>query len=366
MHDKKSTAVNKASSPKWFHRARLLFDRDEIRIPLQTTAAVLLAFIATLFMSRENMSWGVFSALFVVQVSIGGTVTAGVYRIVGAVLGAVIGVAAVLLPGAGDGATLLRLVVGVITMSVISYRWPQLAYGLVTVAIIIVSPDFYVLEGAMAKILAIGIGSLSGMIAAAAMFPVSAHRRADYHLEQTLHGCGDWLAECMTSLIGKKVEEKHGTIETISYHLSRTREITNYVYTGGMSIGAPLTFPKDILQEIEHFRDTLVLVDRFRERPLSDPMPIEMQKRMQAFAQIACSQVNQLAVAIGARTHCEIDSHLQPTFEQFCDDMASLLESEPLNSKEREHLIAIKLVWGKVYENLTRLCELVNEKVQRT
>lgn len=344
------------------HLLHRIFGRDEIRVPLQTTVAVLLAFIGTLFISRENLSWGVFSALFVMQASVGGTITNGAYRIIGAIFGAVIGVIAVLLPGDGYIATLLRLVGGVSIMSVISYRWPELAYGLVTATIIIVSPNFYVLEEATGKVIAIGIGTLSGVVAATAMFPVSAHRRANHHLEQALHSGSQLLKGTMSNLLGEKNKEQRDTIESASYHLSRAREITNQVYSGSMSIGTPLKFPKDILHEVEYFRDTLALVNRFGKRPYLEIIQQEMRQRMQDFCAATESQIYHLAIAIGSRAHCEIKPDLQSFFEQFCEDINSLLENKKLNRIEREHLIAIKLVWGKTYENLTRLCELVNEK----
>ncbi len=361
---KESITIDKNPDHKWIRRLHLALDRDEIRMPLQTTTAVLLAFIATLFMSRENMSWGVFSALFVVQISIGGTVTSGVHRILGALLGAAIGVVAVLvLPVEGDSGTLLRLVVGVTTMSIASYRWPKLAYGLVTVTVIIVAPDFYVLEGAMGKIVAISIGSLSGMVAALAMFPVSSHRRADYHLKQALRGCSYLLEECMNRLMGEKLVTEPGTTGAISYHLSKAREITNYVYAGRMPIGAHLMSPEDMLYEVEYFRETLVLVDHFSERPFLELIQIDKRERIQKFSNVACSQIDKLAIAIGSRTHCEIDNNLKVSFEQFCDDINSLFEAQVLERSEHEHLIAIKLVWGRMHGDLTRLCEFTNEKM---
>jgi len=207
-------------------RLKILLASDEHRVSVQTTAAVLLAFVATLFMGRENMSWGVFSALFVVQASVGGTVSSGLERVAGAILGAAVGVLAVLLPIDGLMGTLVSLLIGVSVMSLVSARWPKLAYGLVTVTIIIVAPDFYVVEGAMEKIAAIGIGSACGVAAALAVFPVSARRRADRHLAEALRGCGRLLDEyfrCMQNNDNKDDVAKADA--DVSYALRRARYV---------------------------------------------------------------------------------------------------------------------------------------------
>lgn len=208
-------------------RLKILLASDEHRVSVQTTAAVLLAFVATLFMGRENMSWGVFSALFVVQASVGGTVSSGLERVAGAILGAAVGVLAVLLPIDGLMGTLVSLLIGVSVMSLVSARWPKLAYGLVTVTIIIVAPDFYVVEGAMEKIAAIGIGSACGVAAALAVFPVSARRRADRHLAEALRGCGRLLDEyfrCMQSNDNKDDVAKADA--DVSHALRRARDMS--------------------------------------------------------------------------------------------------------------------------------------------
>src|SRR5690625_2813202 len=107
-----------AASPlPLLNRFKSMLASDEHRVAVQTTAAVLMAFVAILFMGRENMTWGVFSALFVVQASVGGTLRTGLERVLGAVLGAALGVAAVLLPLDGLVGTLIALFIGVSIMS---------------------------------------------------------------------------------------------------------------------------------------------------------------------------------------------------------------------------------------------------------
>lgn len=343
-------------------RLKILLASDEHRVSVQTTAAVLLAFVATLFMGRENMSWGVFSALFVVQASVGGTVSSGLERVAGAILGAAVGVLAVLLPIDGLMGTLVSLLIGVSVMSLVSARWPKLAYGLVTVTIIIVAPDFYVVEGAMEKIAAIGIGSACGVAAALAVFPVSARRRADRHLAEALRGCGRLLDEyfrCMQNNDNKDDVAKADA--DVSYALRRARDMSRQA----RAERAPMT-PADLssghlLYEVERFRYTLTLIDRFSDGPLPESLPGD-RDGFDALCDAVNQQLERLADAIVSHAACEPVPEVKERFDDWCRSISDTLNDESMTQPDRERLIAIKEAYAAMLDNLIRLCQQVSER----
>ena len=163
-------------------RIKAALERDEFRISIQTAGAVLLAYGVMIFFDLPELTWGAFSALFVVQASIGGTIGTALTRVLGALIGAVIALALVALWDMEGWHVFVSLFFGVVSMSLITARWPALSYGLVTVTIVIVTPDFYAVEAAIEKMVAIAIGSACGMVAAIILMPVTARRSADEHL----------------------------------------------------------------------------------------------------------------------------------------------------------------------------------------
>lgn len=345
----------------WSRRMGAALARDEVRVPLQTTGAVLLAFGATFFMGSENLTWGVFSALFVVQASIGGTVSTALYRMGGAALGAALGVAAVMIPGEGVPGMLLSLVAGVGAMSLISTRWPDMAYGLVTVTIIIVAPDLYLIEGAMEKVLTIAIGSACGMVAALAVFPVSARRRAHRHLAEALRACGDLLDDCMQRLIHGK-EGKDREIEArISEHLYKARTMASQARAERAPLAPARVAAQDIVEEAETFRSTLTLIDRFSVQPLPEEVHDATRERLMEFSNQAREQLEELAKAIAARTGCEaLDLHT--SFDRFCECAEESAAQNDMPQYDRERVFAIKQACETLLDNLEHLCARINEQ----
>lgn len=345
-----------AASPV-LNRLKSMLASDEHRVSVQTTAAVLLAFGATLFMGRENMTWGVFSALFVVQATVGGTLRSGMERILGAILGAAIGVAAVLLPMDGLQGTTVSLLLGVSVMSLVAARWPKFAYGLVTMTIIIVAPDFYVVEGALEKLVAIAIGSACGVVAAAAVFPVSARRRAEYHLSQALRACGRLQAEYVRRLVDNEDDSDAADTE-VAYALSRARDMSIQARSERTPMAKPDGSYPELLNEVERFRYTLTLIDRFSDARLCDGLH-EACSGLDVLCGEVNKQIDHLADAIVARKPCEPVPEVKACFEQLCCDVDQAVQDSDLTQPDRERLIAVKEAYAAMVQNLMRLCERV-------
>lgn len=356
-----SDCTGKRSFRPFLNRLKSMLASDEHRVSVQTTVAVLLAFGATLFMGRENMTWGVFSALFVVQASVGGTLRSGLERVLGAILGAVVGVTAVLLPMEGLLGTMVSLLLGVSVMSLVAARWPQFAYGLVTMTIIIVAPDFYVVEGALEKLVAIGIGSACGVVAAAALFPVSARRRAEYHLSQALRACGRLHSEYVRRIVDSEDESDKVDAEVL-VALDRARDMSVQARSERTPMSKPDGTHRELLYEVERFRYTLTLIDRFSDARLSGWLHQTSRECFQLLAREVNQQIEHLADAIVTRQACEPVPAVEVCFEQLCRDVDQAVRHSDLNQPDRERLIAIKEAYAAMVDNLMRLCERVTAR----
>lgn len=176
-----------------FCRARMA--EDAFRLPVQTVAAVLLAFVWMRWRQMPEISWGAFSALFVVRASVEGTVGEASARVLGALIGVVLGVSMVLAADAAGASPVWAIVVGVACAAYLSMRWPMLSYSLVTVTILTVTPDGDILGGALDKTLAIAVGSASGILAALAVLPLSARYSARWNLAASIDAYGDMLVD---------------------------------------------------------------------------------------------------------------------------------------------------------------------------
>ena len=347
-------------------RIRTRLQADEIRIPIQTASAVIMAYFATSFMDREHVSWGAFSALFVVQASIGGTISAALGRIAGAILGAIIGAALVILLGDAVWATLVALLVGVGLMSFLTAKWPQLAYGLVTVTIIAVAPDFYVVEGAFKKVLAIAIGSVCGMLAAFAVMPVLARRTEQQHLATALRACGDYIVECTACLLRDKSEKNRKAQDRIQQAIEHARlrareaRVEDQTPTMGLS---PFTTP--LLPEIDRLSYTLVLIDRFSDEPISEALCRNYKDALQHMAKAMKASLDQIADAVYAGKTCGAIDEAQTAYSTLTQRVEESVQHENLTIEEKQQLLSIKAAYGAVLSNIDKLAHQVQCRDQR-
>lgn len=329
---------------------------DEIRIPTQTACAVLLAYFATNFMDAENASWGVFSALFVVQASIGGTIGAALGRIAGAVLGAAIAVALVLVLGADEWSTLVSLLAGVGVMSFLTARWPVLAYGLVTVTIIAVAPGFYVVEGAFRKVVAIAIGSFCGMIAAFAVFPVRARRTEQEYLAAALRDCGAYISECTICLVRDKQSKDRRARDAIQQSIERARLMAREARIEEKTPAMGLSpFSHTLLPEIERFAYTLTLVDRFSDTPISETLCQENKSALLELATAVKTCIDNIADAVEAGQSCESIDDARSVYRAFSTRVDDAIERGVFSMEDKEQIVSIKIAYSSVLANLEEL-----------
>ncbi|NDV89279.1 hypothetical protein GTW51_21695 [Aurantimonas aggregata] len=180
-----------------------LVESDPVRLAVQATLAAMGSFYAIRALGMDQASWCVISALFTVHVNVGSTLSSAASRIAGAIAGLAIGVACVWLIGTGGTDKALGLALGVAVMSLLSALRPELSYGLVTVAIVLLSEGSDVLDTAVTKAIAIALGTGIGTLVAVVVLPQHAHRSAERHLGQAVTLCRDLLRGSIQSFMGE-------------------------------------------------------------------------------------------------------------------------------------------------------------------
>src|SRR5690554_4157174 len=334
---------------------------DEVRIPVQTTSAVLLAYVVGSIVDPENISWAVFSSLFVVQASIGGTVSAALGRMAGALLGAALAVLLVMVLGEGNWRSALALVIGVGFMSVLTARWPILGYGLVTVTIIAVAPEFALVEGAFKKVVAIVVGSSCGIAAAFAVLPMSACRSQQAYLAAALRSCGDFVVECTSCLVGGREGKNRSSDRLIGRALDGAREMSRQarieakapIMRHGFSVDA-------LLPEIERFRYTLTLLDRYSDEPISEEL---LGRHKMALVDLADDMARWLKVAadaIESGQECTDLRDVWGRYKELSEHMDVTVDEGRLSAGDTERMMALKGAFYTVLSNMTSLAEQVN------
>lgn len=345
-------------------RAKRLVQTDELRTTLQTAAAVLIAYGIMEVTGTADPSWAVFSALFVVQANVGGTIGSALWRVAGALMGAAIAVLLIVLlyqrgwHGTGGWQTVAAMLIGVSLMSVISLRYPDLSYGLVTVTIITVSPDFYVVEGALSKVIAITIGSCSAILACILVLPVSAYRSADEKVAEAIRLCGHAIADCLHCATDGEARKKHEAEDEVSRRLRDAYLVWQQATMEKMPSRSPQRrnsrCTRNVLTHVQRLQENLALAERFSDHPLPPALCRRHKEGLDGLAQAIEAQLNDVSLLLTRKEGCLDATDVWERYRAFAEeaDESARATEDP---QEREHLMAIKWACNVILNNVDAL-----------
>lgn len=323
---------------------------EPLRLSIQTAVAVSAAYLIARVLQLPEPSWAVFSALFVLQASVGGTITNVIHRIIGGVVGLLIGLACLYILGTGGWRTVLGLVISVGSMTLISARWPSLGYGLVTVAILVVAPGYDLVEDALVKAVLISIGSVCGALAAITVFPATAHRRASHHLGRAIERCGELLAASM----------RGSQSELPSIHAAIERELNSARGMLSQSrqrdrVGVAAIPNLALLPQVDRLWYTLALADRLSGRKLGKPEDKHLRACLESASEANCRYLRELGKAVkkGELPPFRYDAQKEiEALVQRIDDLRQRDLSRAVSRSDVESLFTLSFTWQQIGTNI--------------
>ena len=328
---------------------------DPIRIPLQTVVAVALAYLAGRLLATDNVSWSVFSAIFVVQASAGATWGFAIDRTLGALLGSALGCLLVLIAVHFEVPFMATMLAGVALMSVAAALRPALSYGLVTVAILTVAPGANLVEDAVEKVWAVALGSLCAALAGTVVLPVSVHGRAREDLESTAAALALWLDASTQALL----DRERGPIDTHHAQMDKALEDARAtLWNAGDWLNKRQrahTRTVECLQSILALRYSVSILDRLGWTPLSAKAGTALKDPI-----IGISNAAQVIIkSIGGLTLVDAQPDALPTLKAELQALRStvsdlLSEDEEMTREAREHLGAVAWAWATLAGQLER------------
>lgn len=336
---------------------------DPIRLAIQTILAVLISYNIAQGLRLPEPSWAVFSALYVIQGSIGGTLTAARDRVLGAVLGSIIALACIYLIGLGSWGTILSLLVGIGTMSLIAGFKPRFSYGLVPVAILIVAPGMELIEDALLKVAAIALGATAGAAASALILPRQARRSAEQHLAQALGGCGALLSACMTRILTQDTAQDTADLQAAHERIARELAAAQAMIqqTRLRRRQAHHVSLRALLKQTERLWYTLAMADRLSARPLPDRAKDRLIEPVRNATQtMKCLLCETGEALVGGTLPAHTISGQSPACEVITAienmRLEGLLQSMP--REEVEPIFGLSLAWQQLTRNMDDILEI--------
>lgn len=331
--------------------------RDSYRLSLQTVVAVVLAYGLTVAFRLPDLSWAAFSALFVVRGTLDGTLWEAASRVTGAIAGALLGVG--LLYSLGTlWPQVAVMALGVGLMSLLVIRWPSLSYGLVTVAILTVTPEPDAMGGAWDKVLAIVTGSVSGVLASVIVLPRSARRRARHKLAESVEQLGTVLKDCAATFTNCEASPRLDSRSTVDPATEAARDLLMQASSSPLRGLRRARLGEDILRRVDELWRAVPVLDRATSTPLTAAACDRLAPRFDELAQAYCEDTGRLAQAIRAKAMDKgqtLDS--VEHFAQLGDALHEALEQGDLERRDRDAVLVAHWAWRVVIEQTQALVQ---------
>ncbi len=168
----------------------------ELRHAVRVSVAVGVAFAVSSLLHLPQGYWAVFTAVIVVQTSIGATITASVERLMGTVVGGAVGVGAAYLKAQTVLEEGLILSGAIALLAFAAAVRPSLRVAPITAAIVLVGGSSAHMPPLMAALWRVGeifIGSAIGLAATVLIFPAPARKAVVARVAQTIGQLADLL-----------------------------------------------------------------------------------------------------------------------------------------------------------------------------
>ena len=329
--------------------------RDMFRWPTQTVCAVALAYFLGRLILPEQVSWAVFSAIFVVQASAGGTWSSAVDRTGGAVLGSLLGCALILLCIQLGISMLPAMVLGVGVMSALSVWRPQLSYGLVTVAILTVTPQGDMLADAFEQVVAVAMGSLCAAVAGTVILPVSTRRRARKDIRDSAQALSVWLRASNAALLDEERGPIHHEQQKLDKALANAQQVLWEAPRWWRSRHRAHPRILKCREHIQGLRYSVAILDRLGWTPFAPEVRARMVGPLNALSEAAQIILMDIAEDVYGETASDALPNLEKEMQQLRAAVAESVELPGNDDRSREHIRAVAWAWGTLTRQLHRV-----------
>lgn len=193
------------------------------RTALAATATLLL----TQLLGLPYGYWAVISTIIVMQSSLGGSILAGVRRVVGTTLGAFVGILVLLLlsPSWWVMGLSIFLTLALATLATRAQETFRMA-GVTLVVILLVWPGhgsvlWFGLERCMEILIGVGVALLFSLL----MWPNRAGNRLRQELAEETRGLANWLQVAVRRFLSGDEDDEHSRVDLLADRLRSSREL---------------------------------------------------------------------------------------------------------------------------------------------
>lgn len=283
--------------------AAALARQGELRHAVRVSVAVGAAFALGAITQLPQAYWMVFTAVIVVQTSIGGTITASIERMIGTVVGGLVGAGAAYLRASTLVEEGLILSATIAILAFAAAVRPSLRVAPITAAIVLVGASAAhtdPLRTALLRVLEIFMGSIVGVAATLLVFPARASRTVRERVARTCEQVAELIA-----LYAARIQTPADNEEQLHLAHQATRKslalveqaLTEAARERASGFSAP-DISEDLFRSLSRTRSDSVMVGRALAQPLPSPVAEQLAPSAAAVLSAMSAELGGDAAAI--------------------------------------------------------------------
>ena len=356
------------AAPRLSRRALLAANarQGELRHAVRVSAAVGAAFAVGALLHLPQAYWAVFTAVLVVQTSIGGTITATVERLIGTVVGGLAGVlgAYVRAQTVLEEGLVLSAVIALLAFGA-AIR-PSLRVAPITAAIVLIGGSSHMapLAAAAWRVVEILIGSVIGLGATLLVFPARARKSVTRRVSETMSDLAGLMELHAHRLEGREVRAAlHDAHVAIRKSLIGVEQALAEAARESASGFGDAEVPEGLLDSLLRARTDSVMVARALAQPLPPLVAEVLAPRAQALLRAAADELRDGAQAVQQGTTLDHAALAQPraAFEEAVERMRQSRVTSDMTFDTAARVYGLVFALESLADNLAGLTERIDE-----
>ena len=351
---------------------KLLKYRPQLGHSARVTAAALAAFAVNQVFDFQQGIWIAFTAILVVQSSVGGSVRAAFERMTGTLSGAAYGaLVGTLIPHETTAGLVAIVVAGLGPAAFAASLSPSFRIAPITVAILLfsnVSHSMTPVVFAEHRVAEIALGCVIGLGVSLVVFPSRAHNL----LAQAAGEVLKQYSELFNVLVGMAAEEK-GWAPVDEHHNALRKAIAKLDVVGDEAKRERASYltgepdPEPLLRMIRRIRNDLVMVGRAVVQPLPEAARPALLGPLSAVAAAVGALLHATAAALPGKDPVMPPQSLEAAFEAFTRATSALHQKHSLDALaegEVGRIFTLGFALEQLRRNLADMVARANEFIR--
>jgi uncharacterized membrane protein YccC len=297
-------------------------NRAALRLCARMTVAGVLAYVLAELFALPQGYWAVFSAIIIMQASVGGSVKATIDRLIGTLGGAVAGGAvAYFVPHEDPVSIGVALVVALVPLTLLAALRPNYRIAPLTAVIVLVTPgaqQLGPLGSAFYRIMEITLGSVIGLSVALLLMPARAHGHVIAAAARMLDLLADLLRDWLAVLAG---DAGRGRIvqlqDDIRAGMARLEMAALEARHERKTYLTREFDPDPVARAVSRLRNDLIMIGRAAAEPLPDAIVEQLREPLAHVSDAAQRYLRAAGEALLARKNPPSLADVEGTLQDF-------------------------------------------------